>query len=318
MRLSRPFPQIARGFAMGTADLVPGVSGGTVALVLGIYERLIHNVHAGAEVLRAIASRDLGRIRARAAAVEWVWLITLLIGILIAVAALSGILTRLLDEQPVGTAAVFFGLVLGAVVVAWRLVGQITPAAIALAVGAAVALFGLLGLRSSTESTADKVVTEPLWVFFLAGAIAICAMILPGISGSLILVMIGMYAEVLGAVSDRDLLTLLVFGLGCVAGLAVFSTLLNWLLEHHHDLVIATMIGLMIGSLRVLWPWPGGATTTEVGLPSGQLLAPIVLAVAAFAVVVVVDATAQRATRSARRPIPSASASSPSANDSRT
>lgn len=310
--------QIARGFAMGTADLVPGVSGGTVALVTGIYERLIANVHAGAEVLRAILGRDVERIKDRFAAVEWGWLIGLLVGILAAVIALSGLLTRLLDEQPIATAAVFFGLVTGAIVIAWRLIGTITPTAIGAAVAAAVMLFLVLGLRSNTESTAEKVVTEPLWVFFFAGAIAICAMILPGISGSLILVMIGMYAEVLGAVSERDLVTLAVFVVGCITGLAVFSTLLNWLLEHHHDLVIATMIGLMIGSLRVLWPWPGGVSTTEMSAPREQVWIPVALAVAAFAAILVVEATAQRATKSARRPIPSASASSPSANDSRT
>jgi putative membrane protein len=311
-------PQIARGFAMGTADLVPGVSGGTVALVTGIYERLIRNVHGGAEVLRAILSRDVSRIKDRLVAVEWWWLISLLVGILAAVAALSGVLTRLLDEQPVATAAVFFGLVAGAIVIAWRLLGTVTATTIGLAAVAAAALFALLGLRSSTESTAEKIVTEPLWVFFVAGAIAICAMILPGISGSLILVMIGMYAQVLGAVSERDLVTLAIFVLGCITGLALFSTLLNWMLEHHHDLVIAAMIGLMIGSLRVLWPWPGGATTTEMSLPRDQILVPVLLAIAAFGLVLVVDSTAQRATRSARRPIPSASASSPSANDSRT
>ena len=101
---------------------------------------------------------------------------------------------------------------------------------------------------------AAEIVTEPLWAFFLAGSIAISAMILPGISGSFILVLLGMYTEVLGAVNDRDVASLGIFALGCVIGLALFSTLLSWLLERYHNWVIAAMIGLMLGSTRVLWP----------------------------------------------------------------
>ncbi len=146
----------------------------------------------------------------------------------------------------------------------------------------AVSLFLVLGLKSDTEVAdgAAEIVTKPWWVFFLSGALAICAMILPGISGSFILVLIGMYTEVLGAVNDRDLVALGATAAGCVVGLALFSSLLTWALEHHHDLVIAAMVGLMLGSLRVLWPWPGGTNTTDLAAPSGDVWVPILLAVA--------------------------------------
>lgn len=300
---------------MGTADIVPGVSGGTVALVLGIYARLIHNVHAGAQVLRAVLSRDLGLIRTRLAMVQWGWLVSLLIGILTAVAVLSSLLTHLLEEHPVRTAAVFFGLVLGAVVVAWRRMSSVTVANAAAAIAAAAALFLLLGLRSDTESTADEIVTQPWWVFTLSGAVAICSMILPGISGSLILVMLGMYAEVLGAVTERDVVVLAAFAIGCVAGLAAFASVLDRALRRHHDLVMAAMIGLMIGSLRVLWPWPAGTSTTTMSWPRGDVVVPVVLALAGAVVVVVVDLVGQRATRSESREMPSTRSSSPSANE---
>jgi len=119
-------------------------------------------------------------------------------------------------------------------------------------------------------------------------------MILPGISGSFILVLLGMYTEVLGAVNDRDVAALGVFVLGCVGGLAVFSTLLSWLLERYHSHVIAAMIGLMIGSARVLWPWPNGVHTTELAAPADPIAVPILLAVAGAAVVVVVERIGRR------------------------
>ncbi|MEX2626624.1 MAG: DUF368 domain-containing protein [Ilumatobacteraceae bacterium] len=317
MRVPTPIAQVARGFAMGTADIVPGVSGGTVALVVGIYDRLIHNVHAGAQVLKVLLQGRVDEIVPRLRAVEWVWLVSLLAGVLTAVAVLSSVLSRLLEEQPVRTSALFLGLVAGAVVIAWRMLARIDIATLAVTAVSAIALFVVLGLRSATESDADEIVTRPLWVFFLAGAVAICAMILPGISGSLILVMLGMYSEVLGAVTERDLLALAATALGCVIGLAFFSTLLNWLLATHRSLVLAAMIGLMLGSMRVLWPWPGGTATTEMTQPSADVVIPVALALAGFVVVVLVDRAGQRFTNEASRPMPSSMSASPSANENR-
>jgi len=283
--------QLARGFAMGAADIVPGVSGGTVALVLGIYARLIQNIRTGAHALKQVLTGDLSGFKKTFGEIEWVWLLTLLAGILIAVAALSSVIEKLLQDEPVVMAGLFFGLVVGTIWIAWNLLDRVDGTAIAIMVGVGIALFLILGLRSDTEvaeGTAE-IVTQPFWIFFLAGALAICAMILPGISGSFILVMIGMYTEVLGAVNDRDIVSIGATALGCIAGLAVFSTLLNWLLENYRNLVIAAMIGLMLGSMRVLWPWPKGTFTTRLEAPSGDVVLPIVLAIVGCAVVVVVE-----------------------------
>ncbi len=281
---------------MGAADIVPGVSGGTVALVLGIYGRLIRNIRTGARGLKQLLTGDVDGFKETLREIEWVWLFTLLAGILIAVAALSSILARLLNDEPVAMAGLFFGLVVGTIWIAVNLIDRVDRVALAIMAGVAVALFFLLGLREDTEvaeGTAE-VVTQPFWVFFLVGALAICAMILPGISGSFILVMLGMYTEVLGAVNDRDVAALGAFALGCVAGLALFSTLLNWLLENYRDWVIAAMIGMMLGSMRVLWPWPNGTFTTRLSAPSDPVVLPIVLAVVGAAVVIVVEQVSTR------------------------
>jgi putative membrane protein len=287
---TEPIAQVARGFAMGAADIVPGVSGGTVALVTGIYERLIANVHEGASSLKELVTGNPKGFVAHLKAIEWAWIIPLAVGLLTAIASLASVIEHLLEDQPQAMAGLFFGLVLGSVVVAWRLVPKVTAGELGMMFAVAAALFLLLGLRSSTSSGNEaEVVTEPLWMFFIAGAIAICAMILPGISGSFILVMLGMYPEVLGAVNDRDLLALLVFVAGCVVGLSLFSTLLNWLLERYRSMMLAAMIGLMLGSLRVLWPWPDGTDSTTLGAPVDPVLLPIGLAVVGFAVVIAVE-----------------------------
>ncbi len=281
---------------MGAADIVPGVSGGTVALVLGIYDRLIRNIRTGAHGLKELLTADIDGFKQTLRDIEWVWLFTLLAGILVAVATLSSLLETLLNDHPVVMAGLFFGLVVGTIWIAYNLLDRVDAVAVGIIAGVSVVLFFLLGLREDTEvaeGTAE-VVTQPFWIFFLVGALAICAMILPGISGSFILVMLGMYSEVLGAVNDRDIVSLGVFVLGCVTGLALFSTLLNWLLENYRNWVIAAMIGLMLGSMRVLWPWPNGTFTTTLGAPSDPVVLPIALAVAGAAVVVIVERVSNR------------------------
>ncbi|MEC7434972.1 MAG: DUF368 domain-containing protein, partial [Actinomycetota bacterium] len=244
MPLSTIVRQMARGFVMGSADIVPGVSGGTVALVLGIYGRLIENIQRSASALWSLLSRNGSSAISKATSVEWGWLLSLLAGILIAIATLSALLEQLLEEHAIRTSAVFLGLLVGSIVVASQLIRDRNTAHVGIAIVAAAALFFVLGLRSDTHAVGPEIVTRPTWVFVLAGALAICAMILPGISGSFILVMIGMYTEIIGAVNDRNLAVLAATGIGCVVGLAAFSTLLNWLLDRYHDIVIAAMVGL--------------------------------------------------------------------------
>ncbi|WP_413453024.1 DUF368 domain-containing protein [Georgenia phoenicis] len=286
---SQPVPQLLRGFLMGAADIVPGVSGGTIALVLGIYERLVHAIFTASSALGSLVRGDLRETGRRLAAVPWVWVIALLAGIGAAIVLLSGPLERLLTDQPQAMAGLFFGLILGAVLVSWRLVKRPSPRLAVVALVAAVAFALFLGLQDTSQAAGTEAVTRPAWAFFLAGVVAICAMILPGISGSFILVLLGMYTEVLGAVNDRQIGVLLVFVLGAGLGLAAFSSLLTWLLDRYHDLVLAALIGLMLGSLRLLWPWPHGLESTVLGAPTDPVGAPVLLAVLGLAVVVGVD-----------------------------
>ena len=285
--LRRLGSQFARGFAMGASDVVPGVSGGTIALILGIYNDLIANIGAGAKALGAMLRGDWRAALDKLRSVDWLFLLPLLAGIGAAVVVLAGLIEQGLHDHPEAMAGLFFGLVVGSIAVAGRLLR--TPAARHAAVvgGVGVITFVLLGFQSGP--VADP--SPPALIG--AGALAICAMILPGISGSFILLMIGMYAAVLTAVDERLLGDIALVGVGAIVGLAVFSSLLNHLLDRHHDLVMACLIGLMVGSLRVLWPWPNGVgiidrdaeetiSGTGLGLPDGApWVVPVLLAVAA-------------------------------------
>lgn len=283
---------------MGAADIVPGVSGGTVALVLGIYEQFLETIRQGARAIGAVVKGRPGEAITRLKAIDWAFIIPLGVGVLVAVGLLSSIIDRLLEERPEEMAGFFLGLVIASMIIAWALLKNQTSTHTIIAVVVGIITFVLLGFSSG------PVVDPPAWAFFGAGAIAICAMILPGISGSFLLLMMGMYAGVLGAVHDREITSLGIFMIGAVIGLAFFSQLLGWLLDNHHDVVIAVLIGLMIGSLRVLWPWPHGVgvisdeadevvSGTGLEWPAGSdFTAPFLLAVAAFVGVMIVNRVA--------------------------
>ncbi|MEN8041977.1 MAG: DUF368 domain-containing protein [Actinomycetota bacterium] len=286
---------IARGFVMGAADIVPGVSGGTIALIFGIYERLIASVRAGSSALGHIIRLDFEGFRRWMREVEWLFIIPLGGGILLAVVSLAPVLEELLHDSPVVMAALFTGLIAGSVVVAWAILKEPETHHVWIVLAVGTIVFVALGLRGgTTEDTVGQLAEPALWAFFLSGALAICAMILPGISGSFILVLLGMYGSLLSAVTDRDYMTLAVFMVGAVVGLALFSQLLHWALTNHHDSVVAALIGLMAGSLRVLWPWPDGINSTEIGRPEGDVLSSAIIAVVALAVVIAVARVAQR------------------------
>lgn len=283
---------------MGTADLVPGVSGGTIALVIGIYERLVESIREGSSALAALIRGRPGEFTEHLRRVEWLFLLPLLAGILTAVVTLASVLEHQLEANPTIMAGAFFGLVVGSVAIAWGRLRDTLPRHYVIALVVAIALFLLLGLGE------DASIADPsLLAFFGAGALAICAMILPGISGSLILLLIGMYAAVLGAVNDRDLLSVGVFVLGAILGLAIFSQILHWALANHHDDVLAALVGLMAGSLRVLWPWPGGVDSAVLGAPEGDLLSvSIALIVGLVAVYTISRLAAARDEVSLRQP----------------
>lgn len=290
---------IARGFLMGAADVVPGVSGGTIALVVGIYERLLESIRSGSSALGSVLRLDWRRALAWAAKVEWGFILPLLAGIALAILTLAGLIESQLEENPVQLAALFLGLVAGSVVVAWRMLRRRDPARLLIMLATAVAVFVLLGVRRGTsEDAVAQLDDAALWVFFASGAVAICAMILPGISGSFILVILGMYGPVLAAVNDRDLLPVAAVGLGAVVGLALFSQLLHWALQHHHDSVLAALIGLMAGSVRVVWPWPDGVDSTALGAPDEAVLVSAVLAAVGLVAVIAIHALSERVDRS--------------------
>ncbi len=244
--------QIGRGFFMGAADIVPGVSGGTVALILGIYMTLVEITHDGAHALKQLITGDVSGGIASLRAINWLFIAPLGSGILVAFLALRGPMKVALEEHSELTAAVFCGLVLASCWLVWHEMAAHDTTRIATIIGVAVVSFVLLGFQNGA------VTTPTLLAFFATGALAICAMILPGISGSFIMLMLGMYSAVLSGTVPE----LAVFLVGAVIGLALFSTALNWLLRTHQQTVLGALLGLMIGSFRVLWPWPNGVGYT--------------------------------------------------------
>ncbi len=287
--------QVARGFAMGAADIVPGVSGGTVALILGIYHDLLGNVKTGAHALGSLVKGDVAGFKEHFAAVNWLFIIPLGVGILVALGALSTLIERALEDYPEEMAGLFMGLVLASIVIAWGLLKSPSATHMGIAGLTAVLVFLVLGYQNGPLNDPSLI------IFFGAAAIASCAMILPGISGSFLLLMMGMYVAVLGAVHDRDIVPLLAVALGASVGLGLFSSFLHKLLNKFHDNLMAIIVGIMAGSMRVLWPWPNGVgiiseeageSVSGVGIEwpaADEWFVPTALAVGAFIFVVVLS-----------------------------
>jgi len=264
------------GLMMGAADIVPGVSGGTVALVLGIYNRLVSAIsHFDQQALGMLAAK---RWTAAAEYVDLRFILALGCGIATGIGSLSFLMKKLLDDHLQPTYAVFFGLILGSGVLVARGVARWNPASIAALVsGVSVAWF-VVGL--------DALQTPPdtLWYLFFCGTIGICAMILPGLSGAFILLILGRYSHVTGLIrsilkgdwSVQAFLEVSVFCCGCLFGLLAFSRILRWLLAHHATVTMATLCGLMLGSLRKLWPFKNELTPpgTEFKLKQFENIAP--------------------------------------------
>ena len=239
---------------MGAADVVPGVSGGTMAFILGIYEELIE---ATSRITDPEFLRPLSRLQIAQAlnALPWAFLVAVFGGVLLAVFSLAPGLEWLLEDHPVLLWAFFFGLVLASIFTVSRRIASWTAPKILAAVGGAIGAYIFVGLVPIQTS-------EALWFIFVSGVIAISAMVLPGISGSFMLVLLGKYQYILGAVTNRDFVVLAVFGLGTGIGILAFARFLRWLLARYHDLTVAVLIGLMAGSLRKVWPWKEVLETT--------------------------------------------------------
>jgi len=275
----------ARGFCMGVADVVPGVSGGTMAFILGVYEELLDAVHAvNARFLRSLVTF---RFSDAFDGFPHRFLIALVTGIFAAIFSLAQFFAWALEHHPVHVWAFFFGLVLASIITVRVKVSRWTVKEALALLLAAVAAFVLVGaVPVETPSAA--------WFVFLSGAIAICAMILPGISGSFILVILGKYQYMLTAVVERNFLPILIFGCGGILGLVFFARVLRWLLRRYHDVTVAALIGLMAGSLRKIWPWKEVEENVLPASLSGEVLLSIGLGIAGCAIVVIIERLASR------------------------
>lgn len=235
-----------KGIAMGAADVVPGVSGGTIAFISGIYEELIESINkinfGALKVWKKNGSKAFWNH------INGTFFVFLFAGIIISIATLAKVVTYFLEVHPVLIWSFFFGLIIASVLLIGKTIKKWSPSVIAtLLIGTGIAFY-----ISSIESVAT---VDASWYIVLSGAIAICAMILPGISGSFILVLLGSYHIVLDAVKSRDLMIIGLFAIGCVIGLLTFARLLKYLFHHFKEITIALLTGFMIGSLYKVWPW---------------------------------------------------------------
>jgi putative membrane protein len=255
-----------KGLAMGAADIVPGVSGGTIAFITGIYERLLNAIksvdlkalqvligQASLETEDVLDSKEANNQPTKGILAFWkhidgTFLVALFLGILTSVFTLASLLSSALESYPQLLWSFFMGLIIASALYIGRQIKLSDPKVIiALVVGIAIAY--TITLLSPTEAPKSYLMA------FFAGAIAICAMILPGISGSFILLLMGMYGHVVGAIHDRDFVFLIIFAAGCGIGLLSFARLLSWLFKNFKSIALAVLTGFMIGSLPKVWPW---------------------------------------------------------------
>jgi putative membrane protein len=246
----RTLPQLAgitlRGLAMGAADVIPGVSGGTIAFITGIYEELIGSIsNINLAAIKKLKNEGITSFWKH---VNGNFFVALLLGIAISVLSLARVVTFLLIEYPVLLWAFFFGLIVASAQLILKTVTKWDfKTVIGLIIGTAVAAY--ISTVHVTASGGES------WYIVLSGAIAICAMILPGISGSFILVLLGSYALVIEGLKNLDLTIIGLFCLGCLVGILSFSRLLKYLFENFKNLVLAILSGFLIGSLLKIWPW---------------------------------------------------------------
>ena len=301
-----------RGICMGAADVVPGVSGGTIAFIVGIYEELIDSIRtlASVDTIKMLCRFELKRAWDE---LPWRFLLALGLGIAASILTLATPITWMLKNQPSLIWAFFFGLVLASVLTVVKRVKKWNfPAGLAAVAGGAFAFWLVGALPQQTPET--------WWFIMFSGAIAICAMILPGISGAFILLLLNKYMFILDALHGfktalktldfsalwSNGIIIVFFLIGLVLGLSFFVRILGWLFRHYHDLTVAALIGFMVGSLRKVWPWKAVKELVIDGIPfkvesnilpaqwNGQVWAAIVLCVIGFAAVLVIEHVANR------------------------
>lgn len=299
--LSRYFLVALKGIGMGAADVIPGVSGGTIAFMTGIYEELVGSINSiNGQAVRLLFG---GKFRDFWKHINGNFLVAVFAGILISVMSLAKLMTYLLAYLPVPTWAFFFGLIVASSVFILRELKDWKPKD-----GVMLVLGIILGVVVCTLSPTET--PDALWFIFLSGAIAICAMILPGISGSFILLILGKYEFMLSTLTRimsgdgvaLDYMVLVVFVLGAVVGILAFSKFLHWLLARYHRSTLLVLAGFIIGSLVKVWPWSDMVTVTEAQLlRTGsiaeidmQIPAAVICCIAGAALVTVLELLALR------------------------
>ncbi|MBT8316540.1 MAG: DUF368 domain-containing protein [Lutibacter sp.] len=297
------FVILLKGIAMGAADVVPGVSGGTIAFISGIYEELLSSISAiNFKTLKLFKTTGF---KATWKALNGNFLLSLVTGIFISVLSLAKLISWLLENHPILVWSFFFGLVLASILYIGKQITQWnTFIVFGLLVGAAIAYY---------VTTLQPLISEnssPLFLF-LAGALAICAMILPGISGAFILVLLGAYKPVLEAIHNRDFKLIAILGLGAIVGLLTFSKVLKWLFSNYKNYTLAVLTGFILGSLNKIWPWKETITwrlnSKGINVPlnelsispfsyegDAQLTLAIALSILGFALIIVLEKLANK------------------------
>jgi putative membrane protein len=264
-----------RGFLIGVAEVIPGVSGGTIALIVGVYQRIIDSAAAFTKGMLQLRTLNFAGLKQEFKRIDLALLLPLGIGMLSAIVLAAAALEPLLENEPEIMRGLFFGMILVSLYVPFKMAAKSWATKdYVFALIAAVVAFGLMSLPRAAAF-------EPnLLVVFLGATVAICALVLPGVSGSFLLLALGLYAPTIAAVNDRNWIYLLVFVLGAIVGLGAFSTLLSWLLSNKRRITLVIMTGLMLGSLRAIWPWQeqqGGVLAPTSFEPIWSLVAGFVL-----------------------------------------
>ena len=250
------FSLFLKGIAMGAANVIPGVSGGTIALITEIFERLINAIKSFN--LSAIKLLFKGKLREFAKYTDLYFLLAILAGIIVAIVSLARLFDYLFTEYPVYIWAFFFGLVLASVYFVGKRITKITPAVVAtFIIGTAIAV-AISFLSMGQES-------DNFFYLILCGVAAICSMILPGLSGSFILFIMGNYRLVaIDAINERDISILIPVAIGAVGGLIAFSHILSWVFKKFRNETISILTGFILGSVSILWPWQKAAYLTDM------------------------------------------------------
>ena len=241
---------------MGVAELVPGVSGGTIAFVTGIYEEFISSINnVNLATFKTLQKEGFNPFWKK---LNGTFLVTLFLGMAISIFTLSELIGGLLENKPIPTWAFFFGLVLASVIFVAKAIKKWNLVSIILFILGTVIAFYITTLPPSSS-------IETLPFLFLSGAVAVCAMVLPGISGSFILVLLGSYKTILDALNDKDFKIIITVALGAIFGVLSFARLLKWMFVHYKDITLALLTGFILGSLNKIWPWKKILETRNIG-----------------------------------------------------